>query len=279
MEKTVEQGVEQELPTSGILSDVAAIQADVAAGAQIAAQAAAAKQSAGSKFKYKFEYWLSRIVQGVFWPVFYVGYHAAFSMRINGKENIKNLKGPVIFVANHIGVYDSFMFDMFAPPFSAISPFRFMGTTKFKIWYLAILKYTGIVHLVYALFGVFKVNYGEGVETALIPAYEIIRNGGTVAIFPEGKVWKYEERGLGAETGDNHHEAIGPFKWGAAVLAKNTGAVVVPVSLRKHAKNMFRDYLTITIGKPYFVDRAATAEVIAGEMREKVVGGYVGRGN
>jgi hypothetical protein len=167
-------------------------------------------------------------------------------------------------------VFDSFVFDLFVSPFSRILPIRFMGTLQFNIFYLNVLKYTGLVQLIYWLFGVFKVEYGKGVDVALVPAYEIIRNGGSVAIFPEGSVWKYDRYGRGV----GEKEPIGPFKWGAAVLAKNTGATVVPVAFNQHPKNMFRDFLDVKIGEAYSVNRAQSPEVIAEEMREKIVNLY-----
>lgn len=217
--------------------------------------------------KYKIQYGSSRIFQGLFYPLFYIIYNACFSLSFKGKENLQNIKGPIIFIANHIDFYDSFLFDLFVPPFSELPPFRFMGTTKFekKMWPMKILKYTGIVDLIYIVFGVFKVTYGGGAEKALIPAYEIIKNKGTVSIFPEGKIWraKTDEHG--------NHQPIGPFKWGAAILAKNTGALVVPVSFEKYEKNKFRDGVKIHIGKGYFVNTTDEPEAIAADMRARVL--------
>lgn len=246
----------------GILKDVAAIQAGVSSDAAL--QAAA--PLGASKWRHKAAYWLAFIFQGITWPLFYIGYHLAFNLRIHGKENLRGVKGPVIFVANHIGVFDSFIFDLFVPPFTSIPPFRFMGTSQFDILYLKIMNYTGIINLIYWVFGVFKVTYGKGAEVALIPAYGILKEGGTVAMFPEGVVWRYDryDRGIGKK------EPVGPFKRGAGLLAKNTGAIVIPVALNQHPKNMFRDNLDVMIGKPYAVDRTQTAEALADEMKRKV---------
>jgi len=244
---------------AGVMNDVATIAADVT-------KDAVSKKTKSGGFKYWVPYYIAYFFQGVCYPFFYIGYHLAFTLRIKGKENLKGIKGPVIFVANHISVYDSFIFDLFVPPFSKTPPFRFMGTRKFNIWYLKILKYTGLIHLIYWLFGVFEVTYGQGVDIALVPAYEIIKNGGTVAIFPEGRVWRYDRynRGVGEK------EPIGPFKWGAAVLAKNTSALVIPVSFNQHPRNMFRDFIDVRIGKPYRVNQAQTPEALADEMHEIV---------
>jgi 1-acyl-sn-glycerol-3-phosphate acyltransferase len=214
------------------------------------------------KITYLLSYVVSYFVQGIFHPIFFIGYHSFFNLNILGKEKLRTIKGPIIFVSNHIGVYDSFIFDLFVPAFSqSITPFRFMGTTQFEIFYMNILKYTGIVHLVYLLFGVFNVTYGKGAEKALRPAYNIIKNGGTVAIFPEGKVW----------TSKGKEDKVGPFKWGAAILAKNTGAVVIPVAFNKEDKRFFRDKLTVSIGDPYHVDITDSPEELADDMRQHVL--------
>ncbi len=222
------------------------------------------KEGRRAKLGYLISYWVSFVVQGIFYPIFYVGYRLAFSLSIKGKGNLRGIKGPVIFIANHIGIHDSFVFDLFTRPFSNIPPYRFMGTSKFEIMYLKVFKYLGIIEIVYKLFGVFKVNYGEGAEKALVPAYEIIKNNGTVVIFPEGKIWPRW----------NDTMPVGPFKWGAAFLAKNTGAIVVPVSFHQHSKNFIRDYLDVKIGEPYYVNPEMAPEKIAEEMREKVLGLY-----
>lgn len=221
------------------------------------------------QMRYQFRYFFSYITQGIFYPVFFILYNAFFKLTINGKERLKDIKGPVIFISNHIGFYDSFIFDLFVLPFSRIPPFRFMGTTKVIALYLRILKYTGILYLVYLLFGVIKVTYGKGAEIATIPAANVINRGGTVVIFPEGKIWTKK---LKNESGN---EPVGPFKWGAAILARNTGALVVPVSFRLSGEGWFiRKKLVVSIGESFRVDKYEKPEVVADEMRNKVIDLY-----
>lgn len=214
------------------------------------------------QMNYQFGFFVSYIVQGFFYPIFFVFYYTFFNLSINGKEKLNSINEPIIFISNHIGPYDSFIFDLFVPPFSSIPPFRFMGTTKFTHSYLKVLRYTGILHLIYLFFGVIKVTYGKGAEVATIPAANIIFGGGTVAIFPEGKIWTNSQGG---------NEKIGPFKWGAAILARNTGALVIPVSLRMSKGGFFRRKFVVNIGDPYKVDIFERPEIVANDMRERVV--------
>lgn len=209
----------------------------------------------------QFRYLSARFFQAIFYPVFLVLYNLFFDLSINGKENLKNINSPVIFISNHISAYDSFIFDLFVSPFSRIPPFRFMGTTNVDPWYLKFMKYTGLLYLVYLFFGVIKVTYGKGAEIATAPAANIIEKGGTVVIFPEGKIW-VREKG---------QEPIGPFRWGAAILAANTGAPVIPVSFRRGQDSLWRRKLTVNIGKQYNIDLNEKAEVVAHDMRRRVL--------
>lgn len=222
----------------------------------------------GKQIKLFFEHTFPLFVQSIFVPIFFIIYHICFVIKIYGAYSLKHTKGPVIFISNHIGFYDSFIFDLFVRPFSHIMPFRFMGTTRFIVPFLALLKCIGVIDIIYFFFGVFRVTPGEGAEKSLKKAYEIIKNKGTVVMFPEGRIWKPTTV---------HPEAIGPFKWGAAILAKNTGVQVIPVSFKKTDRTDKNGYMKVRrkievhIGKPYFVDPSMTPELIATEMRKKVL--------
>ena len=216
------------------------------------------------QMNYQFGYIVSNVFQIICWPVFFLFYHTFFDITINGKSKLKKIKEPIIFISNHISSYDSFIFDLFVSPFSRVQPFRFIGTTQVSHWYLKVLKYTGVLHLIYLLFGVIKVTYGKGAEIATIPAADIIERGGTVAIFPEGKIWM-------DKTDSN---PIGPFKWGAAILARNTNTLVIPVAFRRIKSDLWRRKLVVNIGEPYKINLYERPEVVTDEMREKVVALY-----
>lgn len=205
-------------------------------------------------------------MQSIFRPFFQIIYAFFFDITITGKEHLAHKKGPMLFISNHIGFYDSFMFDFFVKPFSHILPFRFMGTRVFIVPMLAVLKLIGVIDVVYFLFGVFKVTPGEGAEKSLKKAYEIIKHGGTVAMYPEGRIW---------HPTNVHPEAIGPFKWGAAILAKNTGVQMIPVSMKRTiVPGAMRPKIEIHIGESFYADKNKKAEEIAEDMREVVVGLY-----
>jgi 1-acyl-sn-glycerol-3-phosphate acyltransferase len=225
------------------------------------------KFTAWKKTKLFFEDTFPYITQSIFNPIFKLVYGVVFDLQIKGRRNLKGLKGPTLFISNHIGFYDSFIFDLFVQPFSHFLPFRFMGSRKFIVPMLMVLKMIGLIDLVYFFFGVFRITPGEGAEKSLKKAYEIVRNKGTVVMYPEGKIWRPTHV---------HPEPIGPFKWGAAILAKNTGVQVIPVSFKKIKQAGKKTILEVNIGKMFFVDQTKKPEEIADDMRGVVVGLYDG---
>jgi 1-acyl-sn-glycerol-3-phosphate acyltransferase len=163
-------------------------------------------------------------------------------LEIRGMENLKGLNSPVIFACNHTSEMDPFFIPaslLFFSPFSPIfytsreSKFyvnsgwrkHFYGGTFFKAW------------------GSYPVHVGlHDYEKSLAHHLELIRDGGNLCIFPEGRT-----------TRDGN---IQPAKGGMAYLAYTTGAVIVPVRIggvfRFSAKDLFmrRCHLSITYGKP-----------------------------
>ena len=206
------------------------------------------------------------IVQSLFVPIFHLLFGIFFIINIRGKEQVRTINGPILIISNHIGIYDSFLFDLIKKPFSEIFPFRFMGTRVFDSTLLRCLKKIGIIDIVYLLFGVFKVTPGEGAEKSLKCAYEIIKSGGTVAMYPEGRIWKPNKE---------HSEPIGPFRWGAAILAKNTQVQVLPVALKRtRIPGSFRSRIDMHIGAVFHVDSTQNAEDITMDMRKKILDLY-----
>lgn len=181
-------------------------------------------------------HYFSLCTQFLSWFVVFPIFHILFKINITGQENLKGLKGPLIVASNHICFYDSFFFRLILGFFSPLMPMRFMGVTKFRGQTLNRLNNLGIVPLVYALFGVFVITKGEGLEKGLQEAKQIIANGGIVAIYPEGKMI-YEDH-------------VGPFKRGTVALSSMTGAAVLPISLCLTKKSGWRKTFEANVGKP-----------------------------
>lgn len=160
-----------------------------------------------------------------------------FRLRVNGLEHLKDLEPPFLIASNHIWRMD--------PGFIFVSlPFK-----RFPhICFVTHHRLMGIPVLGRFLrsFGCVPVRTGIGVERALASARAVLKNGGVVGIFPEGKMnrgWKF----LFA-------------KPGASYLARTTGVPVLPVFLGGTNKPSVKSILlrkqraSVTFGKPFFLE-------------------------
>ena len=101
--------------------------------------------------------------------------------------------------------------------------------------------------------GVITVQQGLGVSKNLEPAKKALRGGAVIAMFPEGRMY--------------YDDTIGPFKWGAAILAEETNTPIIPFAIRKHGRKVI-----INIGKPFNVDHTKGPTENTEIMRDVVVG-------
>lgn len=180
------------------------------------------------------------VTQFLTWPLLFFIFRTIFSIRIRGRENFRSVKAPFIIISNHVSFYDSFLFRLVLGFWTPHLPLRFMGVTKFHWRFLNLLSAIGVIELVYSLFGVFTVVPGLGIGKNLEKAREIISVGGNVVMFPEGRIFV-------EDPSQTCH--IGPFKKGAAVLMKETGVDVVPVTFHI-IPHWFRRKICVNVGTP-----------------------------
>lgn len=184
----------------------------------------------------------------LFWPLFNI----LFRVKIEGRENLKGLKSPLIMVSNHVKFYDSFLFRLAVGPISRLLPMRFMAVTKFNDPFMNTMNKLGIVKFVYSLFGVFVIEQGQGLQKNLHRAKGIIKNKGIVALFPEGRI--------------SRNGQVGMFKRGVSALALTTHTKVLPLGIKIEGKR-----INIRIGKAEYLPTGRTYEESAEDLREKVV--------
>ena len=177
----------------------------------------------------------ARITQFVTWPLLFVIFHTLFNIRIKGRRNFKYVRSPFIIISNHISFYDSFLFRLVLGVWTPHLPLRFMAVRRFSWRFLNFLETIGIIDLIYSLFGVFIVVPGAGLNQNLVEAREIIRAGGNVVIYPEGKIVV--------------DHSLASFKKGAAVLTRDTGVSVIPV-IFKDFEGGLRRKIRVTVGGP-----------------------------
>jgi len=125
-------------------------------------------------------------------------------MHVAGRENVP-LDGPLVVTPNHKSFWDSFFIAAAIPR----HPLRFMGKSEL---------FEGRRGRLLIRMGAFPVRRGHSDEDALDTAREILRQGGVLALFPEGT--RVRDPG-----------ALGEPKRGAARLALETGAPILPAAI------------------------------------------------
>jgi len=161
----------------------------------------------------------------------------AFHTSYSGTENIPTDDKPLIFCPNHISAKDPIVVAM-----GLKRRIRFMA--KIELFSNPVVSWM-LVHN-YA----FPVTRGKMDVRAVKYAVSVVKNGKSLAIFPEGT----RSKDGAPKKGKN----------GAAYVAKNTGADVVPVSIYKDEKH---NKLKVTYGKPIknsdfgFTDKKSKAEL------------------
>ncbi len=191
-----------------------------------------------------------RVSQFLTWPVALVFFHVIYKLRINGREHLEQVSSPFIVIANHVSISGSFLFRLILGFSTPHLPLRFMAVRRFNMKALNMLVDIGFVDFVYSLFGVFTVVPGRGLAKNLEEAKRIVRSHGNVVIYPEGTLEK--------------KNVMAPFKPGAAVLAGETGAPVLPVSFRLGRRRFLRREMTVNIGKPLQIPTDMSTEKATG---------------
>jgi 1-acyl-sn-glycerol-3-phosphate acyltransferase len=143
---------------------------------------------------------LYALVRGTLRPLFRV----YFRMHVSGAEHVPK-EGAAIIAPNHKSFWDSFFLGIAIPR----RHLRFMGKTELFEARRARL----LVRL-----GAFPVRRGESDADALETAREILRQGGLLALFPEG-------------TRIRDPDELGNPKRGAGRLALESGAPLVPAAI------------------------------------------------
>jgi long-chain acyl-CoA synthetase len=191
--------------------------------------------------------------------------------RIRGKEHLRNLRGPLVFVCNHVTMTDHALV-LFALPARFKTKMAIAqdgellrawlhpapGTGLFtRLLYL--LQYLSVVFF----FNVFSMPQKSGFRRSFAFAGEIFDRGYNLLIFPEGQRTK--------------HGGINPFMPGTGLLISQLDAPVVPIRIDglwelKQANRHFAwpGQVSVTIGGPVRYSNQCQPEEIAGDLAERV---------
>lgn len=166
-----------------------------------------------------------------------------FGLRTTGVDRIP-AEGPVIIAPNHKSFWDAFFVGV-----ATRRHVRFMGKTEL---------FEGRVGPLLVALGAFPVRRGAADEDALDTARAILRQGGVLALFPEG-------------TRIRDPEALGEPRSGAGRLALETGAPLVPAAI-SGSERLFLGPLpkprrvALSFGEPIAVDGLAPSPEMAHEL-------------
>jgi 1-acyl-sn-glycerol-3-phosphate acyltransferase len=181
--------------------------------------------------------WLYALVRGMVAPLF----RLYFRMHVSGAEHIP-AEGAAIIAPNHKSFWDSFFIGV-----CTRRHLRFMAKTE-----LIQARYGRLL----VRLGAFPVRRGQADADALETARTILRQGGLLALFPEG-------------TRVRDPEELGSPRRGAGRLALETGAPLVPCAITGTEK-LFRGGLPmprrvqVAFSEPIPVsDLAATPDAAA----------------
>jgi long-chain acyl-CoA synthetase len=237
------------------------------------------RQPSARRTEYVYPCWSQRepvrwlrlaVYYALVWPATQILGHP----KILGRENLKNLRGPVLVISNHITRRADIGLIL------AALPHRFrhrlataMGGESLqrmrrppRDWFFAKRwAYQFGYALVIALFNVFPLPQFSGFRESFRYAGESVDRGYSVLVFPEGEV-------NNTDTGE-----MAAFQSGIGVLAQNLRIPILPMRLdgvwqmkRQHRRLARIGEITVRIGAPIAFPPDTTPEKIARELESQV---------
>jgi long-chain acyl-CoA synthetase len=192
--------------------------------------------------------------------------------KIVGREHLRELRGPILVVSNHITRRDDSGLILFALP----ARYRHMLATAVggetlqtmrhppREWFFGKRSAYQIGYwLMTALFTTFPLPQNSGFRESFRFAGAAIDRGYSVLVFPEG-------HGNDTETGE-----MDKFQSGVGLLAENLNVPIVPMRIdgvwkmrRERRRIARRGELMIRIGAPVWFSAGTSPEAIAERLRE-----------
>ncbi|MBQ7171173.1 MAG: 1-acyl-sn-glycerol-3-phosphate acyltransferase [Clostridia bacterium] len=198
-------------------------------------EAAARRENAAVRKHY------GRTLRAILWLI-----RLFWRVKVRGGENIPE-SGAFLVCSNHISIFD-------IPVLSGAMPeknLRYMAKKE--------LFRTRLGRRFFGSFGAYPVDRKNGDVGAIKTAISLLREGETLAIFPQG------HRYPGVDPRETE------VRGGAMLIARRTGAPLIPVYLKtkKNRCRIFRP-VEVYIGRP--CDAAALTEAAGGDVTEAMKG-------
>ena len=161
--------------------------------------------------------WLRMVWDALFHGPLFRGF---VTLEVRGVDNLKDLEGPVLFVANHLSYLDQ-------PAVMFALPPKFRAKTATAAWEEFFFgKYRGIEGLLRrlsyeygsVLFNLFPLPQSQGFSGSLRYMGRLADAGINILIFPEG--------------GHSRDGVLHPFQLGLGIMVKELGIPVVPIVIR-----------------------------------------------
>jgi len=194
-------------------------------------------------------------------------------MKIEGRDRLKSLKGPALFVANHVTLGDQAMVLVGLPLRLRHKLAIAMEGERLRDWLNPPERISGFLKLrllaqyflVRTFFHVFPLPRRSGFRRSFAYAGECVDRGEGVLIFPEGRR---------APRGQMH---MSPFKSGIGVLVNELNVPIVPVKLKglyelKRRRQYFAapETVTVVFGEPINFDSRMHPSEIAAELQRRL---------
>ena len=106
--------------------------------------------------------------------------------------------------------------------------------------------FRGLHGIIFKKIGLIKVHRGKSNPAAIMEAENILKNGGTIGIFPEGTRNRSENKLL-------------KFRYGAVRLANKTNTQIIPFAIRGKYK-LFRKGVELEFGEPIDISNMNTED-------------------
>lgn len=139
-----------------------------------------------------------------------------FRLEVKGLHHLKDISSPAIFAPNHSHPLDSELLPLALPIWSRFSPMFYvtLAPKRYTGWKKVIFTTLNLEHIGAYAFTHDKKDYALSLKKHV----SILKDGGSVCIFPEGSMTK---NGL-----------IGHARGGVSYLASETEAPIVPVLIQ-----------------------------------------------
>ncbi len=165
--------------------------------------------------------------------------------KVSGLENLKDLKGSVIFVSNHTSELDPILLPASLPLFSRFYPIFYVSREKTFYNIRQILKRIFYGGFFFEIWGAYQTHVGiHNYEESLKTHIKILEKGHSLFIFPEGK----------KSVDGNLQEGKG----GATFLSHRTNTPIVSIAIIGVYKTnlmdflLFRNNFKLIFGKPIY---------------------------